>query len=309
MQWIVLSHQRFGTAMLRAAILVYWTCCLSGQDANRTHFEVESVRLAAPQPAMYANASRRTGGPGTGDPGLLRWTNVPIRDVLMDAYQIKPYQLVGPDWLASTRYDIEAKIPSGATKSDVHTMLQHLLVEHLALSYRHESREVPIFRLQVVASGLKKKAMMPARGETGVPSHAVDSVAAPFPPDGFPVLRGDSPEGIAMRALPGPILRWSAYRQTMAELADQLTTIAERPVVDATGLTDRYYFTLEFAIDRGLVRWPSSPGGLSAEETPDAPGVSLFAALPEQLGLRLVPGKGSTEMLVVERIEKLPSGN
>jgi uncharacterized protein (TIGR03435 family) len=56
------------------------------------------------------------GGPGTGDPGRIIFTSVTLLSVLLRAYDVKPYQATGPDWLSSERYDITAKIPAGATQ-------------------------------------------------------------------------------------------------------------------------------------------------------------------------------------------------
>src|ERR1700722_2401429 len=80
-------------------------------------FEVASVKPSAPVPpsgGVYFGPAR--GGPGTPDPGLITWTYARLRDLLMTAYDMKAYQVKGPVWLDTERYDIVARVPAGATK-------------------------------------------------------------------------------------------------------------------------------------------------------------------------------------------------
>jgi uncharacterized protein (TIGR03435 family) len=81
----------------------------------------------------------------------------------------------------------------------------------------------------------------------------------------------------------------------MAKFADFLTGQVGRPVVDRTGLTATYTFALYF----------TPAGAVAADDT--QPGI--FAGLQEQLGLKLEPGRGPVEMLIVDRAEKVPTGN
>ncbi len=93
-------------------------------------FEVASVKPSAPVPptgGVYFGPAR--GGPGTPDPGLITWTYTSLRNLLMTAYDVKTYQVSGPDWLMTERYDIVARVPAGATKEQVNVMWQNLLAE------------------------------------------------------------------------------------------------------------------------------------------------------------------------------------
>ena len=84
----------------------------------------------------------------------------------------------------------------------------------------------------------------------------------------------------------------------MQQLAANLTARVERPVVDKTGLTDRFDFMLTFTPDQRPL--PQSPPGLPPID-PDGPG--LFTALQEQLGLKLVPSRGPVDVLVIDSVE------
>lgn len=87
--------------ILLAALLLFQT------------FDAASVR---PGPPANSGRFSMTGGPGTTDPTFLRYTNIPLKRVLMSAYDMKYWQIAGPDWLNSLRFDISARIPEGATK-------------------------------------------------------------------------------------------------------------------------------------------------------------------------------------------------
>src|SRR5579871_5285259 len=80
-------------------------------DHNKLNFEVASVKKAAP-PQFGAGramvAFGRRGGPGTADPGQITWSGATLKALLTAAYDVKPYQVSGPSWLDTERYDIVA---------------------------------------------------------------------------------------------------------------------------------------------------------------------------------------------------------
>lgn len=96
----------------------------------------------------------------------------------------------------------------------------------------------------------------------------------------------------------------------MAFLAHRLSAIVGRPVADKTGLTGNYDFALNWTPDEGMTNnsGSSQGGALSDEVSPDAAGPSLFTALQQQLGLKLQPEKGKTDVIVVDHID-LPTEN
>jgi uncharacterized protein (TIGR03435 family) len=93
-------------------------------------FEATSIRVAVEgQGQSGGRVTNSQGGEGSQDPTLFRYTNVVLRDLLTNAYGVKSYQIFGPDLLTSQRYDVNARVPVGATKVHVRQMLQNLLAE------------------------------------------------------------------------------------------------------------------------------------------------------------------------------------
>jgi uncharacterized protein (TIGR03435 family) len=99
-------------------------------------------------------------------------------------------------------------------------------------------------------------------------------------------------------ASPGQL---TAQKIPMAKLADFLSGQLGSPVTDMTGMKGFFDFTLEWA--------PDARPGEAGATTDSVPGSSIFAALQEQLGLKLETRKGPVEMLVIDRVEKIPTGN
>lgn len=95
---------------IRAGLLLFCISVVFGQS-----FEVASIKPAAPMPPGRMMIGMR-GGPGTPEPGQMTFTNVSISDLIQNAYDVKSYQISGPGWLESERFDIEAKVPAGTTK-------------------------------------------------------------------------------------------------------------------------------------------------------------------------------------------------
>jgi uncharacterized protein (TIGR03435 family) len=263
-----------------------YLCAANGQTA---HFEVASVK----QSTVRARASIR-GGPGTSDPGQITFTNVTMTNVLLRAYDVKSYQLVGPDWLSSERYEIIAKIPPGTTKEQFNRMLQNLLAERFHLAVHHETKELQGYELVKGKSGPKLKPST----ETGPdvqPTEAPKTDAKGFPQLSAPGLV--MMEGVRGKAV---ISYLTARAQPLSALVETISKEFRLPVADRTGLTGKFDFTLEFA--------PQAPGALPIE-SPDESAPNLITAVPQQLGLRLEPKKIPTDIVVVDRADKVPTQN
>jgi uncharacterized protein (TIGR03435 family) len=147
-------------------------------------------------------------------------------------------------------------------------MWRNLLAERFRLKVHHESRETPQFDLAVAKNGSKLK---PALDDGGPPK--MGSLGRRRPD--FTYLH-----------LP---------KTTMAGLASTLSSQANQPVNDVTGLTGNYDVELSWNPD-------------FAAASPDSP-PELSKALQEQLGLDLKPKKALLDMLVVDRMDKTPSAN
>jgi uncharacterized protein (TIGR03435 family) len=266
-----------------------FSCAASGQS-----FEAASVKAAPLSNAPLRSSMR--GGPGTADPGQITYTNVTLSAVIQRAYDVKPYQVTGADWLSSQRYSLVAKLPPGATKEQFGLMLQNLLAERFQLALHRQTEELPGFELAVGKNGAKLK-----------PSTDSDTGPAPeqtSPPktdaNGFPQL--DHPglammEGVRGRAV---ISFLTARAQPLASLVEMLSKEFRLPLLDRTGLTGRFDFTLEFA--------PQPPGTLTPTAAEDS-GPDLSSAVQQQLGLKLNPAKVPVDVLIVDRANQTPSGN
>jgi len=93
---------------------------------------------------------RMSGGPGTSDPGQITYSNVTLVDLILDAYDVRPYQIKGPSWLDSDRFDITAKVPSGTTREDAREMMRTLLAERFKLAVHRETLEGRNYSLVVI---------------------------------------------------------------------------------------------------------------------------------------------------------------
>ncbi len=255
--------------------------CVPAFGQPTATFEVASVK---PSPALSDNArvyfGPPRGGPGTPDPGQITWSYATLRYLLMTAYDVKAYQLNGPDWLNTERYDIVAKLPGGATKEQVSLMWQNLLAERFGLVLHHELKEFQVEELVVGKGGPRLK-------------ETAEDPAAPLPP-GPPRLKDGAllSPGVVSMISPGPPpkVHTVARAQPLSQLAAMLSNQLNRPVLDKTGLAAKYDFTLDYNLN-GLQASPDNAG---------EPGLDLAAAVQQQLGVRLVAGKASIDVLVVD---------
>ena len=223
----------------------------------------------------------------TSDPGRIRYTNITLKRILLRAYDVKDYQISAPDWLDTLRFDITAKVPVGATNEDIQEMLRDLLATRFKMKIHRESKELSIYALQVAKNGPKIKPT-----SIGNPDdEQIGGMKADEGKDGFPVLSLNAPALIIeTRNGRGRI---TAKEQPIAKVADVLSGQVGRPVIDRTGLIGNYSFVVYF-----------TPENSDAGAEP-----FIFAALQEQLGLRLEAGKGPVEMLVIDHAERVPTAN
>jgi uncharacterized protein (TIGR03435 family) len=221
------------------------------------------------------------------DPASVTLKGVPLKPVLMEAFKVKTDQIEGPSWLDSDCFEIVAKMPEGATGDQVPGMLRALLAERFKLAAHPENRPKTGWALMVDKGGPKCKEDDPNTNFMG---------RAP---------RGSMAIGRAGRGgLKGVM--------TMARLAASLSTQGYGPVEDATGLTGEYDIALTWTPDNA----PESRAGAATASTATpsgadipAPAADLFNALREQLGLRLERRNVEVQFVVIDHIERIPSGN
>jgi bla regulator protein BlaR1 len=228
------------------------------RSAARLEFEVASIKPHKPEAGPLRVSS-------SVENGRLNYINVTLKNCIRQAYGLRPYQISGgPGWLTDDRYDVVAKAAGPASKAQVMQMLQALLADRFKLTYHFETREMPVYTLVIAKNGPKIK-------------DAKD--------DGNGAEIGGDPQH--------PLI---ARNVSMALFAGALSRLQEldRPVLDGTGLTGVFNFTLDYAPEDAA--------------SPDKAGPSIFTALAEQLGLKLEVSKGPVEILVIDHVEK-PSGN
>jgi uncharacterized protein (TIGR03435 family) len=294
-----------------AAVVLFSSCTLAQSGLAPPSFEAASVK---PVEHSRIGLSPLHGGPGTNSPGQLSGA-ASLRALLMRAYELKNYQIEGPAWMDSERYEIAAKIPAGASQAQVALMLRSLLADRFKLVARRETRVLPIYALVVAKNGPKLKESPTTVSHTGaedgplVPKLTKDL-------DGFPDLApgSDVPRSyeVVIGGPDGLLYRLWARRETMQQLADRLSSQLNRAVVDMTDLDKQYDFTLSWTIENaggGVPRTEPPPDEIDFHGTPvlsDA-GLSIFAALQTRLGLKLEPRRSPLEMLTVERLERIPT--
>jgi len=280
-----------------------------GQTAGpRPEFEVASIRPSGPQPPSQLGVGLHIDG------AQVTINYFALRDYIAMAYDLKIYQISGPDWLPSTRFDIAAKVPAGTGRDQVRPMLQSLLEDRFQMKTHRDSKEFAVYALVVAKGGPKLKEspkespLDPA--DPGAPSQGGGvNVSAQGGRGGVNVnYGGGSSVAFANNGFEGRKLSMPLFTEWLGRFMD-------RPVVDMTGLKSTYDITLDFtpedymammirsAIAAGVVLPPEAMRALEG-----ASGDSLSAAL-QTLGLKLESRKAPIEVLVVDKMEKMPTEN
>jgi uncharacterized protein (TIGR03435 family) len=228
-------------------------------------------------------------------------SNVSLQMLIEIAYGVPGFQISGaPSWFNSDRYDIEAKVDdataAGLQKLDTiqrnlatQQMVHALLADRCKLVVHHETKELSEYALVIAKNGPKLQEAKP--GDTY--------------PDGF-----KGPDG---RPAVG-MMQWSpdhvtAQAVSMTGLVATLALELGVTVVDRTGLTGKYDFTLKYTPD--MSQSPVAGGAGAGPGAPlqrDSSGPSLFTAIEEQLGLKLESQKGPVDIIVIDHVEP-PSEN
>jgi uncharacterized protein (TIGR03435 family) len=295
--------------ILRGAVALIVCVPAFTQAPAKPEFEVASIRPAGPTPPAQVSVGLHIDG------AQVTISYLSLRDYLAIANRLKNYQISGPEWMASLRYDIAAKLPAGSKRDDVPAMLQNLLDERFQLKTHHESKDFPVYALVVAKGGHKMK-------------------EAPLDPDADPSGPGDpsapTPGGLNISASGGrggvtisyghgasfsfANNKFEAKKLTMPIFADSLARFLDRPVVDQTGVTGNYDFTLNFTDDDYRAMLIRSAVNAGVQLPPQAlrfmnsTDESLFAAV-QQLGLKLESRKAPLDVLVIDKAEKTPAEN
>ena len=214
--------------------------------------------------------------------------NASLLSIIQVAYGIQANQIVGPPEIKSAAYDIEVKTegsPANAQEADprliqpeIRSQLQALLADRFKLALHHESKKLPSYVLVVGENGSKLQ-----------PTKFADYPDTAVGPDGRGIHR------MMTQLDSGQVRGIGAQKSSMAEFAKQLSLQLGKNVVDQTGMTGQYDFNLQWS--------ETAANSEGASNAVPAAGPSLFDAIQEQLGLKLVPQQGPLDVLVIDHIE------
>jgi uncharacterized protein (TIGR03435 family) len=275
--------------------VVSGTAGLRAQNSNRA-YDIVSIKPAKPGGAG-ANGLFGNGIEYAAD-GLR--ANSTVISLIQSAYGVDADRISGAQkWVMSEKFSIDAKMESSVAdeinklSTDERDaarqhMLQALLADRFKLAVRTESKELPVYELVIAKNGLKIQEAKPC-----------DTYA-----DG---IKGGNGKGLGGDLMVGFGSAGTVRAQgiEIGTFVQGLSKYLKRPVVDKTGLTGRYDFTLHYAPDAK----PYAPiGGASDDAASDPTGPSIFTAIQEQLGLKLEAKKDPLAMIAIEHVER-PSGN
>lgn len=260
-----------------------------------------------PPPSEFEVAAIKPSKPDGGNPsaklqhGRLSAQNISLRLLIEAAWDDLPDELLAdaPKFLDTTRYDVfaEAPLPAPGTETDeddLRRMLRTLLTDRFKLKTHFEERPVEGY---VLSSQKPKMAKADLSNRTGCHE-------GPGPDGKDPRIRNP---------LLGRLL--TCQNMTMAQFAQELPSLAggyaRIDVLDATGLTDAYDFTLSFSnIGQLRGRGPGQAAPAEGDATPEPNGaVSLPEAIRQQLGLKIEIRKHPMQVLVIDHIEEKPTEN
>jgi uncharacterized protein (TIGR03435 family) len=277
---------------------------LFAQNSSRPAFEVASIRPSAGAPPQGVAVGVRIDG------AQLRTAYLTVKDYIGMAYRVKLYQITGPDWMGTDRFDVAATLPDGSLPAQVPEMMQTLLADRFQLSFHREQKEFPVYGLEAAKTGLK---MTPSP-----PNPELDNADARAPQS---FTGAGSNQGVSVNLGGGASFTFSnnkfeGKRLTMAALAGTLERFLDRPVVDMTDVKGNYDFTVDVtaedyqamlirsAVVAGVILPPAVLKIIEGSPTP----TSLFDGL-EKVGLKLTARKAPLDVLVIDKVLKTPTEN
>jgi uncharacterized protein (TIGR03435 family) len=208
--------------------------------------------------------------------------NFNVDDLIALAYGLHTKQILGaPAWFDSELFDIDGvpDVPGEPNDRQADTMLAKLLADRFALKFHHEQRELSVFAIAVAKGG---------------PKMTLSASSADDPDNDFSFERHG---------------KLTVRNMTIADFAVWMqASVADRPVVDRTGLKDRYDFKLKWTPDSSqFAQFRSSGDVVQVKDRPNGP-PPLDVAMQQQLGLRIDPVKAMDDVIVIDHVEQ-PSPN
>lgn len=270
----------------------------SAAYAKFTEFDVATIRENRSSGPAHLNFPLTNGDEYAPVHGYLQALNLPLIAFLQFAYRMDALQVVAlqrqlPDWALSARYDIEARVDGEPGKDDMRRMVRALLASRFKLQLRQQVTTGNVYDLVLVH---------PGKLGPSLHVHAADDAQCQKNrPEGF--FSPCGAVGFGVRDTSIRTVRMAGRKIVPDQLLFYATTQMGRPVLNRTGLTEQYDFTLEYAQQR----YNQTPGDIDSD-SPNPDGQTFPDALRDQLGLKLVPDKGPITSYVVEHLEK-PSEN
>ena len=235
-------------------------------------FEVASIKQAAPYTMEAVHSGQMKVGLKV-DGARAEFGAMTLTDLVSRAYRVRTFQVSGPGWMGSERFDIIAKLPQGSSPDQIPEMLQALLAERFKLTLRRETRDFPVYALVVTKSGGLKITARPTDYD--------------------------------------PTVKATARPMTLDAYSDMLSRAVDRPVVDMTGLKGEYMLSLNRIMqEMGKQMAARGPGSSSVPpEMASGPADSGAFEIVQDLGLKLEPRRLPLPLLVIDHIEKSATEN
>ncbi len=291
-------------------------------------FEVASIKPAA-NPMSTSNGGAtfvmvRGGMRVNGN--RMEYTYASLRDLVKTAYNMKDFQVVTPEWMTATRYDVTATLPAGTTKDDVPEMLQSLLAERFKLTVHREQKDHDIYAMVAGKGGPKltptdpdnnKPLIVTPEGSQQLSDATQKKISEELKATAAASGRSAAGGTAFVMTGSGGTSKMQMRNQTLAKFADSISRFTDRPVFDKTGIEGSYDFILEvsqadmmrgvggmgLAMGRSLSGGSSDPGGQA-----DDPGGSIAVSL-QKYGLKLEKKKAPVDVVTVDHCEKTPTEN
>ena len=273
-----------------------------GQAPSNPKFEVASVRPSQPTGQQSVDIGVHVDG------AQVRIVALPMRDYIARAYRLKLYQVTGPDWLTSERFDLNAKLPAGSTPEQIPEMLQSFLEERFQIKLHREKKELPVYALIIGKPPLKLQESAPDAAADAAPK-GTSNVAVSGSAAGVSVDLGNGSYYTFNNG------KFEIEKVTMDMLARQLERYVDRPIIDMTDLKGKYDVTVSVtpedyqtmliraAVNAGLMLPPQ------AIQIMDNGSIASLLDGFQQPGLKMDARKAPLDVVVIDQMSKTPTDN
>jgi uncharacterized protein (TIGR03435 family) len=207
----------------------------------------------------------------TTSPAGVVYTNVSLSECLEHAYGVRPFQIIGPDWVRTDRYVVNARTERAATDDEIKTMLQALLIERFQMTLHREHKTLPALALTVGKNGHRLKS-------------------------------GDANGPRRMEFVGGSLMMVSTSMGELADFLSQLPTVA-LPVIDRTGLNGRFDFPFQVSFAQRDDTAKNAKLALAGGD------ISVVRDALDGVGLKLDPQREPIEIILIDRANRVPIQN